>query len=418
MSFRVPTEQRRYYLAAGVALMLAGVAFRTHYTVAGLLLLTGFPALLIASRFEDIQFDGRVIRRRGLLALTGEKIFDEPVSITLDEVELVATDAGRVQLGSSRLLYRYRTVIVGNGIEFTVMSSARGYRSFVKALFEAVGEQKLDPRSSELLHYWDNTSHLESLEINDDLLGRLPTQVIRAAANHLGLAGRLRQAMNYFTLAYKREPANPHLLYEMGRFLHTVAAVENPRLLLRSNACLRLAAYMSSNEPRLLERIGETYCERYEFERATRCFERAIHLDPTLFRAHIGLAEIAFRSGKLARVAHFYHSAAQTATDPAQMGRARREARYYERLSNDDEYLEAEVRRVTFLQNLRWMRAGSTIIFFLSWLTVGVLGRLSPAVEDIGLAVMASSGATWLGTTLGLQWRSKRLSIEIANSES
>jgi tetratricopeptide (TPR) repeat protein len=418
MSFRVPTEQRRYYLAAGVALMLAGVAFRTQHTVVGLILLAGFPALIVASRFEDVEFDGQTIRRRGPLALVSNRIFEEPISLTLDEVELVATDAGRTHMTSSRVRYRYRTVIVGNGLELALLSSSRGYRGFVKALFEAVGEQKLDPRSSELLQYWDATAHIESLEVNQELLNKLPTQVLRSTANNLGLAGRMRQAMNIFTLAYKREPGNAHLLYEMGRFLHTVAAVENPRLLLRSNACLRLAAHISHNEPHLLERIGETYCERYDFDRATRCFERAIRLDPTLFRAYVGLAEIAFRAGKLARVAHFYHSAAQSATDPAQMGRARREARYYERLSNDDEYLEAEVRRVTFLQNLRWMRAASTLIFFASWLTVGILGRLSPMVEETGLALMASSGATWLGTTLGLQWRSKRLSIEIANSES
>jgi tetratricopeptide (TPR) repeat protein len=413
----VRTEQRAYHLAAGVALMLAGVALRLRHPVLGGVLLTGFPLLLVLARFERIEFDGDLVRRTGFYALLMHALQRQPRAFRTAEIELIATEASRLRFHSGRVRYRYRTIIIASGGEFVLYSTTPGYQPFVKLLFQAAGESKLDPRSSELLHYLDATAHFENVELRRELLAQLPTQLLRSVANHMRLAGRMRQAMDFFTLAHQREPNNPHLLYEMGRFLRSMAATENPRLLNRSNACLRLAARISLQEPHLLERIGETYFERYDYERATRCFTRAIEIDPSLFRARIGLAEIALRAGKLARVAHFYYEAAYATTDAAQNRLARREAQYYERLSNDDEYLEAEVRRMASLHSLRRMRVMSAVVFCLTWLVVGLFGRTSETLEEAGLAAMISAGMTWISTLIGFQWRRKRIAFREATSE-
>jgi hypothetical protein len=118
-----------------------------------------------------------------------------------------------------------------------------------------------------------------------------------------------------------------------------------------------------------------------------------------------------FGDGQLARVAHFYYAAAHSTSDPALRRRAQSEARYYERLSQDDDYLEAEVRRITWLHHIRQMRTMAGGIFFVAWLVVGLTGERFPDVQDIGLALMGSSGLAWLGLSCGLHWQRRRSAL-------
>jgi tetratricopeptide (TPR) repeat protein len=180
-------------------------------------------------------------------------------------------------------------------------------------------------------------------------------------------------------------------------------------LLQRSDACLRLASRLAGEAPDLLERIGEAFFERLDYKRATDCFRRALTFDPARFRANIGLAEIALRDGKLAHVAHFYNAA--SASDDAALARlARREAHYYERLVRDDDFLEAELRRIRAANQIRWVRRLAALSFFGAWLTAGIVGRLAPTIEEFGWAVMAMSALVWCAAFLGLRYFTRRSS--------
>mgnify|MGYP003694171615 CR=1 FL=1 len=80
-------------------------------------------------------------------------------------------------------------------------------------------------------------------------------------------------------------------------------------------------------------------------------FKRRWSLQPENFRARMGLANLALREGKLAHVIHQYRDAARAAADKALIRHAGREAAYYARLNEDDDYLTAELRRINLLQH-------------------------------------------------------------------
>jgi hypothetical protein len=169
-----------------------------------------------------------------------------------------------------------------------------------------------------------------------------------------------------------------------------------------------LASRLAGDEPALLERIGEAFFERTDFKRAGECFRRALALDPARFRANIGLAEIALRDGKLAHVAHFYHAAASS-EDVALSRMAVREARYYERLMDDDDFLEAELRRIKISNQVRWARRLAAMTFFSAWLVGGVVGRFSSMVEQFGWAIMAMTGFVWCALMITTRFVRRRV---------
>ncbi|HSE97098.1 MAG TPA: tetratricopeptide repeat protein, partial [Blastocatellia bacterium] len=182
---------------------------------------------------------------------------------------------------------------------------------------------------------------------------------------------------------------------------------EDTRLLQRSDACLRLTSRLVGQQPDLLERIGEAFFERLDYKRATDCFRRALQLDPARFRANVGLAEIALRDGKLAHVAHFYNAAAGS-QDQALARLAEREARYYERLVSDDDFLESELRRIRIANQIRWGRRLAALTFFTAWIAAGIAGRFYPAVEHFGWALMGASGIFWFASTVTLRYFRRR----------
>ncbi|MGQ9898237.1 MAG: tetratricopeptide repeat protein [Acidobacteriota bacterium] len=406
-TYRIQTEQGRYYFAAALALMLSSVAFRLGAPGAGVMLLAAFPLLLVLARYEVLIFDGICLRRCGLYAWWQGRILGGTTSLPIAQLELSITEVVYLPLIPTR--YRFRTILVGNGFEAVLFSNITGYAPFVQAVFMATDENKLDFHSLAWLRYGAPpplTGMAEGLD--DQHLAQLPAALLRFTANYFTLTGHLRLARRYFQQAYRRDRGNPHLLCEMGYFFRRFALAEDTRWQLRASACLRLAARLAQHEPRLLERIGEAYCEVLDAARAERCFRKALELDRQLFRAYAGLAELAFRNGQLARVAHFYYAAASSAGDVAMQRRAQREARYYEQLSQDSDYLEAEVRRITWLHHIHQMRTTAGGIFFVSWLAVGLAGQSFLDIQDIGLAMMGSSGLVWLGLSCGLHWQRRR----------
>jgi tetratricopeptide (TPR) repeat protein len=397
-----------YTLAAAVLLTTGSALAKVGSDRAAAFCLLGLVPLVAAALFDRIEFDGQRLTHRGPLAFGLAKLFRIRRAMTVTEIESITTESTtfNVATGDSRMSYRTR--VSGLGIEILVRSHRAGYVPFVKQLFRAAGPRKLDPRSFELFEYLENNAAVKGLPVLKDEIQAMPVPRLRRIANALKLAGRLSQASSYFRVAYEKEPRNPALLYEMSRFFRTSAHTEDAKLMQRSDACLRLAARLAGAEAGLLERIGEAFYERLDYKRATDCFRRALDVDPASFRANIGLAEIALRDGKLAHVAHYYHAAA--ANDDAAIARlARREASYYERLMSDDDFLEAELRRIRVANQLRWARRLAAVVFFLAWLAAGVAGRFYAVVEQFGWALMATSGLLWCAASLAMRWSRRRL---------
>jgi len=356
------------------------------------------PAVLGAA-LDRIEFDGLRIRRRGFSSAILGRALGLRQQLAVAEIETITTESTSFSFatGDARLIYHTR--VSGRGIDMIIRSRRAAYIPFIRALFRAVGPNRLDPRSFELFEYFEGRQALKDSPILKSEISALPSSRLRRIANSLRLAGRLAQAASYFRIAYEKEPRNPTLLYDMSRFFRASAQTVDARLLQRSDACLRLAARLAGEDAPLLERIGEAFFERLDYKRATDCFQRALAGDRARFRANVGLAEIALRDGKLAHVAHFYNAAAAS-NDLALAGLAEREARYYERLMGDDDFLQSELRRIRTANQVRWGRRLAALTFFFAWIGGGLAGRFYPFANNFGLALMTTSGAIWCGAML------------------
>jgi tetratricopeptide (TPR) repeat protein len=364
--------------------------------------------VVIAAAFDRIEFDGCAIRHRGPLAFILSKLFRIRRELSISDIETITTEMTSLSLAAGDSRLSYHTRISGAGVEIVVRSYRSAYVPFIKGLFQAAGPDKLDPRSFDLFEYFEAGAALKGSPVLKNEIAAMPAPILRRVANSLRLAGRLAQASSYFRIAYEKEPRNPRLLYEMSRFFRSSAQAEDTRLLQRSDACLRLASRLAGQQPDLLERIGEAFFERLDYKRAADCFRRALALDPSRFRANVGLAEIALRDGKLAHVAHFYN-AASASGDAALARLAGREARYYQRLMSDDEFLESELSRIRAVNQIRWARRGAALTFFGAWFVAGLVGRLYSFVEDFGWAVMVTSGLLWCAATFILRYFRRRM---------
>jgi hypothetical protein len=390
-------------------LITAGSAlFKDDMPLPALVCWSLLAPVIIAAIFDRIEFDGLAIRHRGPLALILAILFRVRRELSITDIETITTEMTSLSLSAGDSRLSYHTRISGAGVEIIVRSYRATYVPFIKGLFRAAGPDKLDPRSFDLFEYFETGTTLKGSPVLKNEIAAMPMPILRRIANSLRLAGRLAQASSYFRVAYEKEPRNPQLLYEMSRFFRSSAQAEDMRLLQRSDACLRLASRLAGQQPDLLERIGEAFFERLDYKRASDCFRRALAFDPARFRANVGLAEIALRDGKLAHVAHFYNAAAASG-DAALSRLAGREARYYERLMSDDEFLESELSRIRAANQIRWARRGAALTFFGAWLVAGLVGRFYSFVEDFGWAVMATSGMLWCVATLILRYFRRRI---------
>ena len=239
----------------------------------------------------------------------------------------------------------------------------------------------------------------------------------RSLANQFALDGQFDAAARYFRLARRREPDNARLLYETGRFLQLRAMLESappeirrrtPRGIslqascaLRADACLRLAGRLAGKDAALLEWIGETYFEVHEDHLAEHYFGRALRQDAGRLRANIGLAEVAFRSGKLAHVIHFYRTAARTVeheVDLSLAGLAERRSDYYERLHRDDHFLDTEMSRLNLLDHLKWARRGAMIAFLTSWFFHLTFYQVADSLQILSREISATAAVIWIST--------------------
>ncbi|MFP5263530.1 MAG: tetratricopeptide repeat protein [Blastocatellia bacterium] len=397
-----------YTLSAAVLITAGSALLKDGLWLPALVCLSLLAPIVVAAAFDRIEFDGSAIRHRGPLAFVMAKLFRIRRELSTADIEAITTETTSLTLAAGDSRLSYHTRISGAGVEIVVRSYRSSYVPFIKGLLRAAGPDKLDPRSFDLFEYFETGAALKGSPVLKNEIAAMPAPILRRIANSLRLAGRLAQASSYFRIAYEKEPRDPRLLYEMSRFFRSSARPEDARLLQRSDACLRLASRLAGQQADLLERIGEAFFERLDYKRAADCFRRALALDPARFRANVGLAEIALRDGKLAHVAHFYN-AASASSDAALSRLAGREARYYERLMSDDEFLESELSRMRAVNQIRWARRGAALTFFGAWFVAGLVGRLYSLVEDFGWAMMATSGLLWCVSTFVLRYFRRRL---------
>jgi|GEM_PF-246240 len=415
------------------------------------------PVLALTDR---IEFDGEWLVRRGPAPFLLGLIAGRQKELSLADFEKVDTQAVRTLRRGGRVRYRYRTLIVGRNAEFAFASGGRSYREMVRQLFPLIPPDKLDLRTMELRDYLcepkplnrevkslqlasaavldDATldfklggkkrsipeiSDLNSQISSDERDAESPSNLenplstfdgehailLGQVGNKLRIAGRLNEAREAFRRALIVTPSNGRLIFEFARLLRSQASsLRDAKLLLRARAALRLSAMRARTEPTLLALVGESFLEWGEIARAQSSFQKALELHPENFRAHIGLANLALREGKLAHVIHQYRDAAHAAVDKALIRHAGREAAYYARLNEDDDYLTAELRRINWLQHSLKVRRLAARVTNASILVALVVPYFDAAVAGICWSLASSSLIAWITSLFAIKVLAKR----------
>lgn len=439
-----------YLAVAAVFTFISLILVRTGHDLAALInVVLTWVIIPIVIKTDRVSFDGEKLFRRGLIAALSRLMKGVPIELRVGDIERAETTAVRTIRRGGSVRYRYRTEVTGKGTSL-VFASGNGFRQLVKLSLAAVSDEKMDARTRELRDYLTDPRSLRqtvtllgiaSTSVLDNAAEALPgigsrrirhqraaateettpedierARLLRSAANQLRIAGRLRESAEAFRRALLVTPHDDTLLYEFSRLLRSQAsALGQARLLSRARAALRLAAsrqgLSASSEDQagsLLTRIGETFLELADVERAARAFRRAMEINPRTFRAQLGLADVALRDGKLAHVIHHYNDAARTAADEALVRFARREADYYARLNDDEDYLAGELRRINWLQSAQRVQRMTARAGFASILIALVGPYISLAAGSVGLALATSSIIGWSGTMVAIKFLKAR----------
>jgi tetratricopeptide (TPR) repeat protein len=406
------------------------------------------PILALTDRLE---FDGQFLVRRGPGPFLLRRLMGWRKELSIPEFERVDTQAVRTLRRGGRVRYRYRTMIVGKNTEFAFVSGGRSYRKMVRQLFPLVHQDKLDLRTMELRDYLCDPKPLNrevsSLQLaSADVLdgatldfklgGRKQKPVdeveyteattasidharavlLGQVANKLRIAGRLNEAREAFRRALIVIPKDGRLIFQFARLLRSQASsLSDYKLLSRGRAALRLSARRAEGDPELLALVGESFLEWGETMRAQNSFQRTLELQPENFRARIGLANLALREGKLAHVIHQYRDAARAAADQALTRHARREADYYARLNDDDDYLTSELRRINWLQHSLKIRRLAARLTNASILVSLVIPYFDPAVVGLCWSLASSALIAWISSLFAIKFLAKRHTPRVAS---
>lgn len=432
-----------YFAVSSTLTFAAALLLRSHREEWALIaVIVAWAVVPVVALTDKISFDGESLIRRGLMPSIASFISGRNQRLNVIDFERVDTNAVRTLRRGGRVRYRFRSQIVGRGVEFVFASGGRSYREMVQRLFPVIHEDKIDLRTRELRDYLcdpkslsrevkalqlasadvlDNASsefrlggkkeqaeaQIEHTQVSANDIDR--AQHLGQLGNKLRVAGRLREAAEAFRRALNVLPGDGHLIYSFARLLRSQASAQgDARLLSRSRAALRLSARRADEDASLLSLIGESFLECHEAARAERTFQRAIEREPNSFRARIGLADVALRNGKLAHVIHQYNDAAATTTEKALTLYARREADYYARLNDDDDYLSTELNRINWLQALTRIRRLAARVTNASILVALIGQYVESTISGIGWALATSSLAAWLLSMLAMRFFSER----------
>lgn len=387
---------------------------------------------------DQIAFDGEVLVRRGFLASLRKVISGKRQQLGIGDVERVDTNAVRTLRRGGRVRYRYRSQLAGKGTDFVFASGGARYRQMIRQLFPLIHDDKLDLRTRDLRDYLCDpklvSQEVRSLQLaSPDVLdnatsdfklggraeGSEPSEVsvmavdravqLRQLGNQLRIAGRLKEAGEAFRRALIVLPHDARLIFDFARLLRSQASAQvDADMLGRARAALRLSSMRANNDAKLLMSIGESLLEYNDTTRAERNFQRAIELESSSYRARLGLADVALRSGKLAHVINQYRAAAEATSERALIAFANRESDYYVRLNDDDEYLSSELRRINWLQTLSHMRRFAARITNASILIALVGPYLNSTIAGMGWALASSSLVGWLLGLFGTRLLAER----------
>jgi tetratricopeptide (TPR) repeat protein len=427
-----------YFAVAALLTFAALLCLRTHREFIALALIAGtwtiIPLLMLTNR---LSFDGHTISRTGLAALLIRLVRGRVENLAVDDVERVEVATLRTLRRGGKVRYRYRVEIAGKGSAFVLASGGQEFRRMVRVLLPRIGDYKLDARAGELRDYLADAKAVRSEAAK---LGIAPTSVLeettdakrvdkyraavsakqasqgadqksqhdaeranllRKSGNDLRIAGYLQQSGEAFRRALLIAPRSPWLIYEYARLLKSQAsAFSDARLLGRACAALRLASMRGPNDASLLARVGESFLEYGDPLRAAKLFRRALDLDENAYRAQLGLAEVGLTYGKLAHVIHHYNDAVRIAPDKATANLARREADYYSRLNNDEDYLAAELRRMNWLEGANRVQHLAGRVSFAAMLIALAGSSIDQVVAGLGWALASSSIIAWSGSLI------------------
>lgn len=441
-----------YTVAVFLATFFSGFLFYLEQDLAGFMLLAGGWIILPVLAWTDrIRFDGERLIRTGLVPrLVSSRGRRE---LRIEDVEQVETQALRALRRGGNVFYRYRTVVRGRSTDFVFASGGEDYRRMIRRLFPLLPENALDTRSLELRDYLAEPKEtllkaefakIPSAEVLENSLisfrkgnkgvpsvdsgdgeedigaSRIErADYLRRLGNELKLSGYLIQALEAFRRALILNPRDAWLLFEFARCLHSFAGSErDTRLQKKALAAMRLAEKRGQDNPAFLGRLGESYFQYGDWNRAYRVFQKALNRAEGSFRSVRGLAEIALREGKIAHVIHHFGAAYHLAETASLRRWTKSEREYFSRLNSDDDYMDMEISRVNMLDNLERSKKTALRIAVLGFPFI-LLGLVFEArlTTDIGWAVSSVALLIWAGLLVSSNLLADRLPLEIAEED-
>lgn len=444
-----------YFATAALLTFASLLCLRTHRDLLALILIAGtwtiIPFLVLTNR---LSFDGHTVSRTGLAAMLIRLVRRRSQSMAVEDIERVEVATLRTLRRGGKVRYRYRVEIAGKGWAFVLASGGQEFLQMVRLLLPRISDHKLDARARELR---DHLGDVKAVRREAAKLGVAPTSVLdetseakradryravlltnsapnlpanevspedaerasrlRKSANDLRMSGFLQQSAEAFRRALLISPRSPWLIYEYARMLKSQAsAFGDARLLGRACAALRLAATRGPTDAVLLSRVGESFLEYGDPLRASKLFRRTLEIDEEAYRAQLGLAEVALSDGKLAHVIHHYSEAARVAPDKATAALARREADYYSRLNNDEDYLAAELRRMNWLEGANRIQRLTARVSFAALLIALIGSSIDQVVAGLAWALASSSIIAWSGSLVTRKLLAARGRAETSNA--
>lgn len=419
-----------YFAVLFVLTFFSGFLIYLEFELIGALIFCiAWLTLPLLAWFDRIVFNGKSVYRTGLVPTVWNLANRQARRLRVSDIERIETQALRAVRRGGEVFYRYRSQIQGKGATFVTASGGGSYRSLVHRLFPLLSDDKLDARSLELRDYLTDpkritkkaeTLRLPSSEVLEGSLlktrDRLRNEIepgiepelekaeeLRRVANELRLNGNLLQALEAFRRALLITPQDAWLLFESARCLYSYAGLQrDERLRHRAGAVMRLAERRGQGNAEFLSRLGESYLQYADENRARNVFIQALDLDADNFRSAKGLAEIALREGKLAHVVHHFSNALRAAQNKALKRWAQDEMDYFMRLNNDEDYMEIEIRRINLLESVQRGKAITMRIAFFGFAVI-MFGMLTneKLISNIGWACTAAAMVVWMGLMIG-----------------
>ena len=409
------------------------------------LLAAGWVVVPILAWNDRIVFDGKRLTRTGLLPGIWARFNATKYRLRINDVEQVESQALRALKRGGNVFYRYRTSLQGKGLRFAFASGGEDYRQMIHRILPLVSENALDNRSIELRDYLAEPkeilmkaafAHIPSAEVLEGSFSQKSgknfrlklnentgeeverAEYLHVLGNELRLSGYLLQGLEAFRRALVLNPQDARLIFDFARCLHSFASSEkNESLKKKAFAALRLAEKRGQTDGELLARLGETYFQYGDWQRASVVFNKAFEMAKANFRAARGLAEIALREGKIGYVILHFTNANRLAENAALRRWTQNENDYFSRLHSDEDYMEMEISRVNLLEGLEKSKKTCLKIAVFSFPLIVIGLFFDELLANIGWSVACISLTLWVALMLGQRVLSARIPMDFDDEE-